>query len=155
ASECRSAGEIDQRDIGMANQLLGDWSLDGVGRQRYQVRVKAVFLESGAGDLDRDRQRQNGMGVRLDHDRVTSGQTAEQRRKRIPGGKRADPHGDADAAREYAKSFLKTKGSASARLSPGDRWWHALHCVMRRGNRLQRAVLGVGAACLEGHHESL
>src|SRR5262249_40228022 len=105
-----SAGEIDECNVGMAHQFLGDRRFDGVGRQGYEVGIEAIFFENGASHLDRDCQGQDGVRMGLDYNRVSSGQIGEESRIRIPGRERGDADDDADAAWNDAESLLQPNG---------------------------------------------
>ncbi|MDT4840998.1 hypothetical protein FQZ97_748380 [compost metagenome] len=150
------AGEVDQLDAWIEGQLLGHRRLGGVDHQADQRRVEAQFGEHVLGHLDAHRHRQDRPGVRLDQHRVAGGQAGEQARVGVPGREgRAGDH-QRQAARHDMPALVELQRLALAlRLDPARRLRHLGHRPPGVGHGFQAAVLGMRAAGLEGHHESL
>src|SRR5258708_9009447 len=92
----------------------------------------------------------------LHHDTIASSQTGKESGIGIPGGKGTTTDYQADAARHYSVPFFHFERLVFALwFFPVRSFWNALHFRPGVCDRLQTAILGVGAASLKCHHESL
>ena len=108
-----------------------------------------------ADDPDGDGERQDGPRVRLDQYGVAGGEVGEEAGIRVPRRERVAPDDEPDAPRDDGELLRIDGWPLALRLLPlgGGRVARLLLVGVRDG--LERSVLGVRAARLEGHHEGL
>ncbi|MNH09713.1 hypothetical protein D3C79_691740 [compost metagenome] len=150
------AGEVDQLDPRIERQLLRHRRLRGVDHQADQRRVEAQFGEHLLCHLDAHRHRQVRPRVSLDQHRVAGGQAGEQARIGVPGREGRTGDHQRQAARHDVPALVQVQRIELAlRLEPLRRLRHLGHRPPGVGHSFQTTVLGMRAAGLEGHHESL